>query len=140
MDKETFLNLCVVPPVVEPVDTPQGRFYVRMMTAGQRDRFAEEHDANPNRNFRARVILATACDEEGKLLFTARDIPAISEVPANVIDPIIRAATRLNSMTDEDIEDVRKKSESPSDDDSSGTREPLDGHPGNSRPASRALS
>lgn len=140
MDRETFLNLCAVPPTVEAVDTPQGQFFVRVMTAGQKDAFAEEHDPNPNRDFRARVIVATACDENGVLLFSKRDYLRIGQISADVLDPIIKAATKLNSMTDEDVEDMRKKSEIQSDGDSSDKREPLDAPRENSRPPSRALS
>jgi hypothetical protein len=140
MDKETFLNLCAVPPTVEPVETPQGHFYIRMMTVGQRDKFAEEHDPNPNRNFRLRMLTATVCDEEGRLLFTTKDYPRLAEIPSNVVEPIVNAAIKLHRMTPEDVEDVRKKSESLDDDDSSARREPLDSPHVNSRPPSRALS
>jgi hypothetical protein len=139
-NRESFLDLRAIPPTIEAVETPHGKAYVRVMLAGEKDRFEEEHNRAPSKNFRARVIIATCCDEQGKLLFTKADVPTISELPSAVIDPIVKAATRVNLMTEEAVEDARKNSEDPDDDDSSGSREPLDGHRRNSKVHARPLS
>lgn len=138
MDKELFLNLYAAPPAVEAVETPQGTVYIRVMSAGEKDRFETEHAQSSGRDFRARVVVATYCDEQGMLLFAPKDIPRISALPFYALDPIVKAAIRLNAMSEEAQEDLEKKSEDS--DDSSGRREPLDSPRVNSRPPSRALS
>jgi hypothetical protein len=139
-DRESFLALSAVPPTVEAVDTPHGMAHVRVMTAREKDRFEADHAKDTGRDFRARVVAATCCDEAGVLLFTVKDIPQLSALPASELDPIVKVAIRLNAMGQEEVEEIRKKSESPDDDDSSDSRVPLDGPRRNSSPPSRALS
>lgn len=140
MDRESFLNIRGSGPMIEAVETPHGTAYVREMMAGEKDRFEAEQVEKAGQDFRARLIVATCCDESGKLLFTARDVAQVSALPALAIDPVVKAAIRINKLLQEDVDDLRKKSDDPDDDDSSDTREPLDSPHANSRAPSRALS
>jgi hypothetical protein len=76
--RESFLQAYAIPPQVEPV----GDAFVRAMTAGEKDRFDLAHTKAEGRDFRARLLAASVCDESGSLLFTEKDIPALSGLPA----------------------------------------------------------
>lgn len=92
-----------------------GTVFVRVMTAGERDRYDVATDeasrADVQGSFRARVTAFTACDENGKLLFTEDDIPGLAELPCSSFDPIVMAAMRLNRMTAEEVEGLEKNSD-----------------------------
>lgn len=50
--------------------------------------------------FRARVVIAACCDEQGHPLFTLEDATAISEKAAGAVERIAEAAMEANGMTD----------------------------------------
>lgn len=101
----------------ELVEVPEwgGSVYVRTMTAGERDRFEAEHrrrgeSGDAYEDIRARLAVSTVCDESGALLFTPADVPAISRKSAKALDRIFAAAQRLNGLSSQDVEDLRKNS------------------------------
>ena len=110
------------------------------MTAGERDRFDLAHAADPGLDFRARMLVHTVCDEQGDLLFRKEDIPQLTALPAHLVDPLLEAAIRVNKMSDEDLEQLRKNSEGRSDDSSSGSASRSGGPRENSKRSSQALS
>lgn len=87
-----------------------GDVYIRTFSAGKRDAMEAAHIANPYKNFRARFVCASLCDEHGKLIFSDADIEKVSEKSASVIDPIFTAVSKLNKVTQEDVEDLEKNS------------------------------
>lgn len=115
--REAFLAGHVCKP--EPVETADGRAWVRPMTAGEKDRWEAVHLKAPDQDFRARLVAACLCDEAGRLVFTEEDIPALSELPAHVLDPFCVAAARLNRMGAEEMEALRKNLPGPNGDSSS---------------------
>lgn len=94
---------------VEPVDTPAGQFFVRTLTAGEKDRLDRFIQKG---QFRSRMLLAACCSEDGRSYFTEQDIPALDQVTMDVVEPIVDAAIRLNRMMPEQAEDLRKNSPS----------------------------
>lgn len=60
----------------------------------------------------ARVLLAiaTVCDEQGNLVYTAADVRALSEWDGIVLARIEKAARELTGITDDDFEDLVKNS------------------------------
>ena len=85
-----------------------GSVYLKEMSAGERDRLESEHVASGSKNFRARVILATVCDPSGVKLFGKDDLSLVANMPASIIDPLVKEAVSLNKMSGDDIEDFRK--------------------------------
>jgi hypothetical protein len=60
-------------------------------------------------NFRARLVVATVCDEKGKLLLTPADITTLSHnMAARTLEKIMTEAQKLNKITEEDKEELTK--------------------------------
>lgn len=59
-------------------------------------------------NIRAKFIVASAVDEQGKPLFTVGDIDALTRKSAAPMDRLFAAAQKLSGMTNEDVEELEK--------------------------------
>ena len=57
---------------------------------------------------RAKVCVASICDENGNMLFTEADVEEIGKKDSAVIERIFNEAIDLNGYTDQDIEDLKK--------------------------------
>lgn len=103
-----------IAPPRESVEIPAlgGSITLRGMTTGEAERFSDLHVKMQSRDFTARLIVATACDDEGQPLFTADDIPALSSLPQGTFDAAVKVATRLCGFDKGQVEDDRKNSES----------------------------
>lgn len=89
----------------------KGSVFVRMMSAGERDAFeASQGRGDPHRDLRARLAVATVCDAEGRALFTAEDVPALTAKSGRALDRIFAAAAKHNGITAADVEELRKNS------------------------------
>lgn len=86
----------------EPVDVPQlgGEVFVRVMTAAEKDRFEADHLARKDKlaDFRARLVVAVACDADGLPLFTPADVPALGELSSLAIEPVVRKGLAMNGL------------------------------------------
>jgi hypothetical protein len=120
MDRKEFLNGFTRPLRVESVSLPDGRMvHVRELTAKERDEFEAAVTATRGRrvevnltNVRARLVVATICDETGKRILADSDVAMVGDMPAAVIDPIYAAAARLSGLSGRDEDDLAGKSES----------------------------
>lgn len=110
LTRESFFSPDALAFQVEPVDSPLGRGYVRVMTAGEKDRIDVLSQKDPGKDVRAQILVATVCDESGHLLFGTGDIAAISRLPLTTIEPFVDAAIRINKMSQADQEELRKNS------------------------------
>lgn len=92
------------------VDVPEWgcTVHVRTMSGGERDAFEERQQRDPFKDIRARLAVLTVCDEEGNLLFTDADIPALTKKSAAALDRIFAAATKLNKFSKEDLDELQK--------------------------------
>jgi len=108
--RDQILCACDLP--VKEVKVPEWgcTVYVKMMTAQERDRFEAAQMASPMSDVRARVAVATICDEAGNLLFKDADIPALNGKSARALDRIFAASTKHNGITAADIEELKKNS------------------------------
>ncbi len=62
-------------------------------------------------DFRAKLVVNTVCDENGKLLLEPRDVATLSQcMSASRLEKIVLAAQKLNAITEEDKEDLVKNS------------------------------
>ncbi len=94
----------------EEVQTPAGPARVYMLTAGEKDAFDLAHAKADGKHFRARLLVATVRDQEGHPAFTDVDLGRIANLPMPVVEPLVKAAIRINRMQDDEAEAVRKNS------------------------------
>jgi len=119
LSREAILN--AVDTKTETVSCPEwgGDVMLRGMTAGERDKwesslFSTKRHGNSfevvanKDNLRAKFIVASAIDEQGKPLFTVGDIDALTAKSAAPMDRLFSVAQRLSGMTNEDIEELEK--------------------------------
>jgi hypothetical protein len=76
------------------------------MSAGERDEFEVAHSKGKSRDFRARLVACTVCDESGDLIFQLADLPALSALPAATLQPLVIAAYEINRLTEGDVADL----------------------------------
>lgn len=107
--------------VVEDVPVPEwgGVVRVRGLTGTQRDRFEGEAVEQRGRktklnfeNLRARLVSLTVVDGDGKRMFSDADVAALGQKSASALDRVFAVAQRLSGMSDQDVEELTKNSES----------------------------
>ncbi len=102
--------------VIEEVDVPEwnGKIYVRRMSGHERDAYESVnhllHESMRYTDFRARLLVSSLCNAEGKLIFTDIDIQALSKKSAKPLDRLFDVATRLSGITDKNVEEMAKNS------------------------------
>jgi hypothetical protein len=105
-----------------PVPEWDGSVFVRTLRLSERLALETDLAGSPP-DALAVVTAACACDEGGNLLFTRDDVAALGAKSSKVLHRIFTAAMALNSLTAEDLGELRKNSEaSPSDGSVSGSR------------------
>jgi hypothetical protein len=108
-------------PEVEEVAVPEwrGSVFVRVLTAGERDRFEVGVADHKRANFRARLAVLAICDGGGQRLFREEDVAALAALPAPGLVRVCDVALRINKFREEDVEELEKNSETAPGDDSS---------------------
>lgn len=86
--------------------------YVKVMDGAQRDQWelavSKDVDNPGTANIRAKLAIATVCDENGKLIFTTSQAANLGKKSSIALDRIYTAAKDLNKLSDQDIEDLEK--------------------------------
>jgi hypothetical protein len=72
-------------------------------------------------NLRAHLVSLSVVDEQGQRLFTEQDIEALGSKSCSALQRIWNVARRLSGLSDEDVEELTKNSESDQSDDSTST-------------------
>lgn len=94
-----------------------GTVRLQTMSAHERDKFEQSMFTNKGGkkermdDVRATLVSLTLVDENGKRLFTDKDVKALSKKSAAAMDQIFAESQRLNAVTDEDVEDMVGNSE-----------------------------
>lgn len=112
----------------EDVHVPEWGTYVRIqgMTGAARDAWETsvyEHKEKTGSvippNMRAGLVARCAVNAEtGEPLFTSKQITALGNKSGKALDRLFEVAQRINGITEEDIEELEKNSESDQSDDS----------------------
>jgi hypothetical protein len=100
-----------------------GRVKLRTMMGSERDDFElallEQKRAGKRttfetnlKNIRAKLVAYCICDELGARLFADTDVTALGRKSGTALDRVYEAARKLNGMTEEEIEELAKNSES----------------------------
>ena len=114
----------------EEVDVPEwgGAVLVRGLTGRERDAY-ESSIVHPNgrvmkytlTNMRARLVALSVIDEAGARLFSDSDIEMLGRKSAAALQRVFEVAQRLSGLSEQDMDELAKNSESgPSDDSGSG--------------------
>lgn len=82
--------------------------FVRTMSGRERDRFEGQQSRDPYADPRARLAVTCLCDGDGKAIFSDADVPALSAKSAKALDRVWAVASRLNGITREDLEELKK--------------------------------
>jgi len=112
--------------VTEDVPVPEwgGTVRVRGLSGHERDAF-EAGIVQPSgrtirytlENLRARLVALSVVDESGARLFSAADVVALGRKSAAALERVYNVAQRLAGLSNQDVEELAKNSESgPSDD------------------------
>lgn len=104
-----------------PVHVPEwgGQVFVRRLSGPERDDWELAQyallDAKPGdkyaggRNVRARLVVATACTEDGTALFTEADLPWLQEKAGAALGRVYEASRLHNGMTEEAMQELEGK-------------------------------
>jgi hypothetical protein len=113
LNRDSILTAPVKLKRVE-VQVPEwgGSVYVRELLADERDILELEWERTKRKNFRARMVLACACDENGVDLFKMEDLLAVSKKESTAVGRICEEAFRLNRFTKEEVDQLEKNFES----------------------------
>lgn len=92
-----------------------GDIVIREMTGAQRDvwdtMMASRYNAKTGqitsmKGMRAKMIVLSVVDEDGKPMFNDKDLDVISEKSSVVLDRICEAIRDINGLTDDAVEDA----------------------------------
>ena len=102
----------------ETVEVPEwgGSVIVRGLSGTGRDAFegtlvkqrGRKLEANVE-NFRAKLLAQSIVDEQGKLLFTEKDVPALGRKSAVALERVYAVAQRLSRLSPEDVEELTEE-------------------------------
>lgn len=99
----------------EVVDVPEwgGKVLVRGMTGSQRDQFERTVITTKGKNvetnwehFRAKLLVWTIVDAEGKRIFNDSDIVALGRKSAVAMSRVFEVASNLSGLSSEDVEEL----------------------------------
>ena len=97
--------------------------YIKGLTGTERDSYeaslftvtesGKKVDVKMNRaNVRAKLLVKTICDEDGSRVFSDADVEALGSKSAAALDKLFEVAQRLSGLSDKDVEELEKNSNS----------------------------
>ena len=99
----------------EDVEVPEwgGTVRVRGLTGAERDAFEAEMVERKGKklrmdmqNFRARLVVRSVVDEDGKRLFTDRDAASLGDKSAAALQRVFDVAQRLSGLSEQDVAEL----------------------------------
>lgn len=98
--------------VSAPIEVPEwgGAVHVRVMSGAERDAFelATVPPLGSLHNVRARLVVATACDPAGALLFEPGDAATVGELDARALDRVFQVAREWNALGADHVDAIKK--------------------------------
>jgi len=91
---------------VETVSVPEwgGDVCIKTLSGTERDAFEEGYSEQKMKNFRARFLVLTLCDEGGQRLYSDDEAGELGSKSAVVLTRLFDAAWALNAFRNEDVE------------------------------------
>jgi len=99
---------------VEKMSIPEwgGDVYIRPLSSRDRDRWESQVATTTGKitydNLRAKLVARSICDEQGNLLFSDSDVEALGNKSAAAMQRIFNRLLEINTITDEDIDELAK--------------------------------
>ena len=99
---------------LEQVELPEWGItaFVRTMRAGERDAWEQEMigkgEGERRENLRASLVARCLVDSSGQRVFADADVVALSAKAAGPVDRAFAVATRLNGLSQNDVEELEK--------------------------------
>lgn len=90
-----------------------GTVRVGVMSATERDRWESETYGGEKPNmtdFRARFVALCLVGEDGKRLFTDKEVGQLGTKSAAALERVFKVAQRINAVTDEAVQELGKES------------------------------
>lgn len=113
LTREAILQADDLP--MEDVEVPEwgGTVRVRGLTGSERDAFESEivqlkgKKASINmQNFRAKLVVRSVVDENGKPLFSHQDVRLLGQKSAAALQRVFEVAQRLSGLSETDVEEL----------------------------------
>ncbi len=104
----------------EDVPVPEwgGTVRVRTLSGSERDAFEESIVETRKgerkvkmQNARAKLVALACIDKDGQLLFSANDVRELGQKSSKALDRVFIAASKLSGISDDDVEELVKNSE-----------------------------
>jgi len=101
----------------ETVEVPEwgGEVLLRELRGRERDAFEEgSMDSKRNvmmTNMRARLVAASAIDEQGERLFSNKEAAQLGDKSATALNRLFEVCCRLSGITSDDVDKLEKNSE-----------------------------
>jgi hypothetical protein len=120
MSKENLLKikeaiLAADDLVTETVKVPEWNMtvYIRSMSGQERDKFeSSAFNASTGKvnaeNLRAKLVSMCLVDKEGSRIFSDKEAVELGKKSAKVLSRLYDIATKLNALSDDDIEELAK--------------------------------
>lgn len=87
----------------------KGHIFVRTMHAKDQDAFEQAQNKGTLKNYKVTLALLTVCDENGVLLFNAKDDEKwLAEKSGSALTKIFNVAMKLNWVDEKDIKEMSK--------------------------------
>ncbi len=118
LTKEQILQADDLPRTELQIPEWGGDVFIKTMTSAERDAYeasirdGRQEDGEVNLvNFRALFCVLVIVDEEGTRLFSDEEAPQLGKKGGPAVDRIFDFARKWNKLSDEDIEELEKNSE-----------------------------
>lgn len=99
----------------EEVHVPEwgGSVYVRSLSADEKDAFEYKmySQKQTGRGIRAAYVGLSLVDEMGQRLFTDEEVPMLGTKFAGAVDRVFEVVSRINRISERDLEDLGKNSD-----------------------------
>ena len=93
---------------LDKVSVPEwgGDVYLKTISGIDRDQFEDGYQEQKMKNFRARFLVLTLCDEKGDRLFTDAEVAELAKKSSLVLNRLFEKAWSFNAFTNEAVEDL----------------------------------
>lgn len=107
LDRTSFLAFA---KAKEPqrVELPDGAWtHVRIMGGEERDQFEDlVYEKKMMSSFRTWLVVKCMCGEDGKRILSDHEYKSVAALPATTLEPIWRAAAKINRLLKADVDEL----------------------------------
>ena len=91
---------------LDTVEVPEwgGSVCIKTLSGTERDAFEEGYSEQKMKNFRARFLVLTLCDESGERLYADSEADELGSKSAVVLNRLFDSAWSLNAFRNEDVD------------------------------------